>query len=1037
MKNLSKVFLSSLCIVFFYCQTYSQSDISGLGGHSAFALPYWVGWDIFTTSPLTIAHQSNIQNIQFQLGTPPIPSGLLNYDVPVGGLGNTTFGYNTPTFVAGGFANSYFGVNSGFTTSTGFCNTFMGHSAGFTNGIGYFNSFYGDSAGWSNTIGNQNTYAGHVAGYWHDIENQSTFVGDSAGYGLVGSPFNSPNTFIGASSGINTYGNENTFTGFQAGHENTWGYRNTFNGHQAGYWGGFGYGKQEENVYVGYKAGFGTNILPLSNGHDFNTFIGGESGYPIHAGSLNSCLGYQSGFSINDGGDNTFIGEEAGFTTTDGYGNTFTGGKSGLSNTGSYNAFYGISAGEYHGGGLNDYNTYIGSYAQYPGTTHQYSLIHSIALGANAIVNDDYQMELGENGVKVGIGLSMEKHPPGVGPYLPPYATWGGPRDVLEINLGLYSDYPGDFTAVPPIGDPNFYSGLQFRDLNAYNTPRVDNPSCKVGPSGCAVLSVDETGRVILVQESGGGNGIGFGPCTTGATSLTDDVGLQLNEWNVYYSVPGAPLTQNNSVGIGYNCYDPLLARLDVINKTYTLPLVFNYTDQYAGKFYQTGTEDLSNGLDDMVGVYAKSDVSRTGESDFGNNLGGDFYATNVGLSGNNIGVRATANGSYNNANYGIMGYALNSWVGYGVYAQASCSNTNQGVTGLAFAGSSTNTGVFGSGKQGLHAIGGNFNGSSALLTNTGVQGRADGLNVAGAVDIGVLGTAVNAFTPLATHYAVYGDLGVPACPGFPPVPCPTGADYAGYFNGDVISLTNFFQLSDSSLKTNIHDLTNPMAVLSQIHPKTYSYSAAQTQSMMLSDGTHAGMLAQDVENVLPVLVKNSIHPARYDSLGNQTYPSVNFKALNYIEFIPYLIAAVKQQDSTIQALQDQIDNCCNNGGNRAPKNNGNGGDGGNNRDNENIVNTHTIDLSSLNSSPMLYQNQPNPFNNGGTKIKYFIPGNINNAQISFFDEYGNAMTVFNITDKGMGELIVTSENLASGVYSYSLVIDNKVIDTKRMMKIK
>jgi hypothetical protein len=38
------------------------------------------------------------------------------------------------------------------------------------------------------------------------------------------------------------------------------------------------------------------------------------------------------------------------------------------------------------------------------------------------------------------------------------------------------------------------------------------------------------------------------------------------------------------------------------------------------------------------------------------------------------------------------------------------------------------------------------------------------------------------------------------------------------------------------------------------------------------------------------------------------------------------------------------------------------------------------------------------------------------------------------ITDTGMGELDITANNLASGVYNYSLMIKGKVIDTKKMM---
>ncbi len=290
-----------------------------------------------------------------------------------------------------------------------------------------------------------------------------------------------------------------------------------------------------------------------------------------------------------------------------------------------------------------------------------------------------------------------------------------------------------------------------------------------------------------------------------------------------------------------------------------------------------------------------------------------------------------------------------------------------------------------------------------------------------------------------SANIAIYGDLNItPSCASTT-TPCTGPSNLAGYFNGDLLSTTAIYVVSDSNLKQNIQDIIQPMTILNALHPKSYQFNQQQNQSMQLESGTHFGILASELNDVLPQLTKDCVHPARYDSLGNMTYEPINFKAVNYIELIPYLIAAVKQQDSTIHALQDQINNCCA-AQNIAPPHhndgsNGNGaGNGSNDSERKLGNNIHSIELSSENANPIIYQNIPNPFNQGGTKIRYFVPDNANNPQIIFYDEFGSPIKTFTILETGMGELNVTANNLSSGVYSYSLIINGKVIDTKRMV---
>ncbi len=191
-----------------------------------------------------------------------------------------------------------------------------------------------------------------------------------------------------------------------------------------------------------------------------------------------------------------------------------------------------------------------------------------------------------------------------------------------------------------------------------------------------------------------------------------------------------------------------------------------------------------------------------------------------------------------------------------GQATQLGTSGAGSGSGGRFFAGgtSANSFGVFGwAYGAGKKNYGGYFQATQighGVPTNYGVYGLATG---------GVV------------NYGVYGDLGLacPPCPVPPCAPCapPTTPNYAGYFNGDVGTTTAYWVLSDSSFKENVQDITDPMSVLNQLNPKSYTYKQNENQSIQMQANTHFGLLAQELKSVLPQLVKESVHPARFDSL--------------------------------------------------------------------------------------------------------------------------------------------------------------------------
>jgi hypothetical protein len=85
------------------------------------------------------------------------------------------------------------------------------------------------------------------------------------------------------------------------------------------------------------------------------------------------------------------------------------------------------------------------------------------------------------------------------------------------------------------------------------------------------------------------------------------------------------------------------------------------------------------------------------------------------------------------------------------------------------------------------------------------------------------------------------------------------------------------------------------------------------------------------------------------------------------------------------------------------------------------------------NTKAKLEQNIPNPFNKS-TVIKYFIPENFDNAQLKIYSSQGVEMKSYTLRQSGKGEIAVEANTFASGVYSYTLIVDDIAADVKQMI---
>lgn len=84
-------------------------------------------------------------------------------------------------------------------------------------------------------------------------------------------------------------------------------------------------------------------------------------------------------------------------------------------------------------------------------------------------------------------------------------------------------------------------------------------------------------------------------------------------------------------------------------------------------------------------------------------------------------------------------------------------------------------------------------------------------------------------------------------------------------------------------------------------------------------------------------------------------------------------------------------------------------------------------------SKTRLGDNQPNPFNNQ-TNIPLSIKEDALSAQLYIYDMYGKEVKMINIQERNSTVLNINCADLPDGIYLYSLLVDGKKVDSKKMV---
>ena len=79
-----------------------------------------------------------------------------------------------------------------------------------------------------------------------------------------------------------------------------------------------------------------------------------------------------------------------------------------------------------------------------------------------------------------------------------------------------------------------------------------------------------------------------------------------------------------------------------------------------------------------------------------------------------------------------------------------------------------------------------------------------------------------------------------------------------------------------------------------------------------------------------------------------------------------------------------------------------------------------------------LEQNNPNPLDNF-TTIRYTIPASFKNAQLVVSDITGKVIKQIQLGSSSNGSVSFDATGLSNGNYTYSIIIDGKFAQTKKM----
>ena len=298
------------------------------------------------------------------------------------------------------------------------------------------------------------------------------------------------------------------------------------------------------------------------------------------------------------------------------------------------------------------------------------------------------------------------------------------------------------------------------------------------------------------------------------------------------------------------------------VNGTAAAPAITG-TDTDSGMYFGTNTVSLATGGTAAVTVDSSQNVAITGTA----------TATKLIPTGTSV----TGNGMYLPAANSV-GISTNGTNAVYINASQLVSIGSTGSSGKLYVvatGSTVGVNVQAVNASGVY--------SEATGTGYGVYGRAYNASYGGVIGFD-------------SNNTVFGILGI--------------GGYGLQTNAS-INVNGTIYTSDGRLKENDQNITNALGKVMQFRAVSFDWKADSNRGLQKGGVVpDYGFIAQEVESILPELVYSANTPARPPEITSPISLEEQlgeYKGIDYSRFVPFLTAAIQEQQALITSLTDRI----------------------------------------------------------------------------------------------------------------------------------